>query len=162
MTRRHSCYNIFARSSFIFQPTLEANFPVDFWILQMFHKHFWASSYRFRYINILNFLHKQNMSQSRSVILSVVKFDGKCKNIQMSPTHFSDSSYSFGDIFFFNLYFQKVGRSNGMQFFKLNRSVANIKIYKCLEHIFALALTVSEIYTFNIFSLRDLDLYFLG
>ena len=40
---------------------------------------------------------------------------------------------------------QKVGQCHGVQISQLNHSIAIVKICKCLSHIFALALTVSEI-----------------
>ena len=38
---------------------------------------------------------------------------------------------------------QQVGQGHGVQFSQLQLSMANVKIYKCLSHIFALALIVS-------------------
>ena len=43
-------------------------------------------------------------------------------------------------------YLQKVGQGHGVQFSQLHHLMANVNIYKCLKHIFALAFTVSEIY----------------
>ena len=38
-----------------------------------------------------------------------------------------------------------VGQGHRVQFSQLHHMMANAKIYKCLQHIFELALTVSEI-----------------
>ena len=40
---------------------------------------------------------------------------------------------------------QKVGQDYGAQVSQLHHSMTNVKIYKCLPHIFALALIVSDI-----------------
>ena len=69
--------------------------------------------------------------------------DGKCKNLQMSHTHFRASSYPFRDIILI-FYLKKVGQGHRVHFSQLQYSMANSKIYKCLTHIFALALTVSK------------------
>ena len=47
------------------------------------------------------------------------------------------------------LYLQKVGQGHGVQFSQGCHSMVNIKIYKSRPHIFALALTTSEILTFQ-------------
>ena len=39
----------------------------------------------------------------------------------------------------------KVGQGQGVQFSQLYHSLANVKIYKCLPHIFELAFAISEI-----------------
>ena len=46
---------------------------------------------------------------------------------------------------FIKMCLPKVGQSHVVQFSQLHHSIANVKIYKCLSHILALALTVSEI-----------------
>ena len=53
-------------------------------------------------------------------------------------------------------YLQKVGQGHGVQFSQLHVSMANVKIYKCLPQIFALTLTVSEIYKFKICDLQKI------
>ena len=72
-------------------------------------------------------------------------------NLQKSPTYFCTSSYCFRDIIFLILDLEKVGNGHGVQFSQLHHSMTNVKIYKCLQHIFALALTISEIYIFKNF-----------
>ena len=49
-------------------------------------------------------------------------------------------------------YLQTVDQGHGVQFSQVHRSIANAKIYKCHQQIFALALTVS--YFFLIFDLQ--------
>ena len=44
---------------------------------------------------------------------------------------------------------KKVGYGHGVEFSELHHSKADAKIYKCLPHIFVLALTVSYIYKFK-------------
>ena len=46
---------------------------------------------------------------------------------------------------------EKVGQDHEVHFLQLHHSMANVPIYKCLPHIFAPALTVSDIYKFQIF-----------
>ena len=46
------------------------------------------------------FLPPKSRSKSQSAIFSITPFDGKCQNLQMSPTHFCASSYIFRDIIF--------------------------------------------------------------
>ena len=75
----------------------------------------------------------------------------------MYPTHFRASSYRFRDTIFFKIYIQKAGQGNGVQFLQLHHSMANVKIYKCLRHIFALALTIWKIKFFLIFYLQKVD-----
>ena len=43
---------------------------------------------------------------------------------------------------------QKVGQGHGIQFSQLQLSMTNVKIYKCLSQIFAVAPTVYEQLTF--------------
>ena len=51
---------------------------------------------------------------------------------------------------FQNLDLQKVGQGHGVQLPQIHHSMSNVKIYKCLPHIFVLALTLSDIYKFQI------------
>ena len=60
--------------------------------------HFSASSNRFRCINISNFLPSKSRSRSRSTLFRLTPFDGKCQNLQKTPTHFFASSDRFRDI----------------------------------------------------------------
>ena len=84
---------------------------------------------------------------SRSVIFSITQLDDKYQNLQTFPTFFAlapiDSEILIKCQFL--TYLQKVGQCHGVQFSQLHHSMANVKIYKCLPLIFALALTVSEI-----------------
>ena len=63
----------------------------------------------------------------------------------MSPQNFWASSYRFSYLIFLIVYIQKIGLGHGVQFSRLHHSMVNVKIYKCLPQICALALTVSEI-----------------
>ena len=72
------------------------------------------------------------------------------KNLQMSLTHFLASSYRFKYIKQNQIvYLQRVGQGDGLQFSQLHHSTANVKSTN-VWHIFALALTVSNINFFNI------------
>ena len=44
---------------------------------------------------------------------------------------------------------QKVDQGHGVQFLQLQHSMAIVKFYKCFPHIFAFALTFSEILKFK-------------
>ena len=57
-------------------------------------------------------------------------------------------AFTFSEILTFYIFdLQKVGQGYGKQFSQWQNSVANVKIYKCLQHSFVLALTISEIQT---------------
>ena len=49
-----------------------------------------------------------------------------------------------------NFYIQKVGQSHGVQFLQWRYLMANIKIYQIPPYFIALALTVSDILTFQV------------
>ena len=88
-------------------------------------------------------------------------FDEKCHNLQKIPNNLCASSYRFRDVTFYNLLPLKVGQDfwqtpidgkcpqevsygHVVEFLQLHHSIANVNICKCLPHIFAIALTVSE------------------
>ena len=71
----------------------------------------------------------------------MASFDAKYKNLQMSPTNLCTSYFHFRDITILKFLPQKVGQGHGVQFSQLHHSMANVKIYKCLPQIFALALS---------------------
>ena len=76
------------------------------------------------------------------------------QNLQTSPTHFCSSSYGFRYNIFKLLTLiknVKVTEYNSCNYAIAN---ANLKIYKCLQHVFALAFTVSEIYSFLIVTVK--------
>ena len=50
-------------------------------------------------------------SLSRSAIIEITPLDGKCQNLQMTPTHFCASSYRIRYINFLTFHLQKVGQS---------------------------------------------------
>ena len=49
----------------------------------------------------------QKVGQGHSAIFIIRPFDGKCQNVQMTPTHFCASSYRFRDITILNCWPQK-------------------------------------------------------
>ena len=85
------------------------------------------------------------MLRSRNVIFVFAPFDDVCQDLQMYPSHFSAGSYRFRDIKILHFYTKKVGQDHEVPFSQLHHSMANVKIYKCLSHIFAFALTVYAI-----------------
>ena len=93
----------------------------------------------------------------RSAIFPFKRFDGKCQNLQMSSTNFCANSHYFRYIKFFIFDLQKVGQDYGVKFLQFHRSMPNVKIYKCLSHIFALGLTVCEKLIFLPFDLENVD-----
>ena len=105
--------------------------------LQIFPAHCCASSFQtYKHFKLLT---SKRKSKLQNAIFAIRTFDAKCQNLQMSPTHFCASSYNFRDkknIF----YLKKVFQCLGVQLF---HSMANVNIYRCLQHAFALALTVS-------------------
>ena len=94
--------------------------------------HSLLSFQRYRY-KIFKCLPSKSRSRSRSAIFS--PFDGKCQNLQMSPTHNCTSSYRFRDIEILKFLPPKVGQGHGVQFSQLQHSMANVKIYKCQPNI---------------------------
>ena len=52
---------------------------------------------------------------------------------------------------------QKVGQGHRVQFSQKHHSIANVKIYKKFPHIFALALSTSEILNLLNFDLQKVD-----
>ena len=115
-------------------------------------------SYRFRSIQILNFWPPKSNSRSNSAIYAITPFDGKYQNLQMSPTNFCASYYHFRYIYIYKFFIfdlQVVGQGHRVQFMQLQNSMANVKIYKYLSHIFVLALTIEEKYKFYIFYIQN-------
>ena len=99
-----------------------------------------VSFHSFRYMNIFNFWPSRSRSRSSRAIVVLTTIDGKCHSIQKTTTYFCSSSHSFRYI---NIcVIQKVGQGHGVQMLQCQRSMANVKIYKSLPHILALALTV--------------------
>ena len=64
------------------------------------------------------------------------------------------SSYCFREVQNSIFDHQKVDHGHRAQYLLWHRSMANVKIYKLLPHIFGLALTISQILTFTIFDLQ--------
>ena len=80
---------------------------------------------------------------SRNAIFVFTPLDGKCQNLHMSLNDICTLSYRFTDIqIFYFVPLKKVGHG---QLRQLHRSIANVKIYKFLPHVFKLALIVSEL-----------------
>ena len=81
----------------------------------------------------MNFLFSESWSSSRSTIIQIKQFHGKCQNLQKSPIHFfCANSYRFRYIHFFNFLPSKVGLVNNVQCSQLRHSMAIVKISKCL------------------------------
>ena len=72
------------------------------------------------------------------------------------PQAFCASSYRFGYIKKIYFFLQRVGQGHGAQFLLLRYLMAIVKIYKCLPHIFTLAVAVSEIYRFYISDIQKM------
>ena len=121
---------------------------------QKTHTFFCAGSYHFRDI-IFYFisLPSKSRSRSQSTIFAMTSFAGKCHNLQKSPTHFCASCYRFR-IFFILFLPSKSKLRSRSTISQWHHSMANVKIYKGLPHIFALALTVSKILTLQIFTFK--------
>ena len=122
--------------------------------------HFCTSSCCFSNIQILNFLPLKSRLRSRSTTFAMIPFDGKWHNLQKTPTHFCTSSYHFRVINIFNFRppesrswswstiftiisfdgkcqnLQNIQTHLGVQFLQRHHSMASVKIYKRLSHIF--------------------------
>ena len=72
----------------------------------------------------------------------------------MSSTHLCVTSYIFRDIKILNLWPPKIRSRSQSPIFQLHCSMTDAKICKCLQRIFALVLTVSEIQKFEILQLQ--------
>ena len=84
-------------------------------------------------------------------------FDGEYQNLQKTPTIFCALALTVSDTKIKNVDLQKTGYAHEEQFSQLHHSMANVKIYSCFPHIvFALALPVNVILTFEIFKLEKL------
>ena len=81
------------------------------------------------------------------------QFNVKCQNLHKTLKHFCASFYHFRDIKILNFLHSESRSRSQVQFLHGHRLMANVKIYKRLPHIFALALTVSGILRFKIFDL---------
>ena len=113
---------------------------------------FCASSHRFIDINIKNCWPSKSRSRSWNAIFAITPFDGKCQNLQKTPTHFCARYCRFRYINI--LTFKMLIKVTEAQFLKCHHLMANVKIYTRLPHIIPLALTVSEIYKFKFFNLH--------
>ena len=87
--------------------------------------HFYTSSHHFRYKTLKYFTFKTE------VRVTYYNFCSDNIRLQISKSK--------------NVYLQKIGQGHGVKFSQLRHSMADVEIYKCLPHIFALAPTVSEI-----------------
>ena len=70
------------------------------------------------------------------------------KSTKKTPTHFYASSYRYRDMTMNNVWPSKSRTRSRSTILTM---MANVKIYRYLPHIFAIALTVSEIWQFLIF-----------
>ena len=89
------------------------------------------------------------MSRSRSAIFLITTFNGSCDNLQMYPHIFSALAPIISEIYIFKFLSPKVGQGHDVQLLHSRYSMENVKIYKCLPYIYALALAVSDINFFN-------------
>ena len=110
--------------------------------------HFFASSHRFRH-KYLNFFNFQKVGQS--TIFAITPIDGKCQNLQMSPTHFC-ATLTVSQIKINKKFGPSKSRSRSRsEIFTITPFDGKCQICKCLPLIFTLDLTVSEIYHYIIF-----------
>ena len=101
-----------------------------------------------------NFLFTSNFtfpfrSRSRSAILSITPFDGKCRNQQMSSASYW--AFTASEIKSLILILKHLDQGHRVQFSQLHHSMAYVKIYNCFLHILELALIVfSDINILNV------------
>ena len=91
------------------------------------HTLFCASSYRFRYITILDFLPLKIRSRSHDAIFAVTPFENNCQNLKCLP-HIFALSLTFRIYKNENKnYLQKVGQGHWVQFSQFHHSILNAK-----------------------------------
>ena len=71
-------------------------------------------------------------SGTHGVQFALTPFNGKCQNLEMSPSLFCASLYHFRDIKISNCFPSKVGQDHEIQFLQFHHSMANATIYKRL------------------------------
>ena len=80
----------------------------------------------------------------------ITPFDGKCRRLQMSRTHFCAIPYRFWDITVSHFYNKKAGQDHEAQFLQLHHSMAHVKMYKYFPHIFVIFCRLRYITIFNL------------
>ena len=61
-------------------------------------------------LKVLIFLPSKSRSRSQSIIVTMTMFNGKCQNLQKTPTHFCASYYCFRDLKYLNFVSLKHGK----------------------------------------------------
>ena len=75
---------------------------------------------------------------------------------KLTKAHMLGLTLTVSDILKFKVCnFQRVYQGHGVQFSQWHHSMANVKIYKRLPYIFALALTFQRYYNFNFFTFKE-------
>ena len=103
---------------------------------------FYASSDRFRDINILRFWTSKNSPMSMSTIFAMTQFHRNVKIYKCLPHNFA-SALTIWEYNFFLNFIPSKSQGQGVQFSQWHHSMANVQIQKCLPHTFALPLTIS-------------------
>ena len=105
--------------------------------------------------NFANFKLLRNLLNVLHIILSMeggLQWYHSLANIQIFKSRFvnfcATSHFFFKYINIYNAQLQDVGQGHRVQFSQLDHSMANVQIYKCLPHMFALSLTISDIYIY--------------
>ena len=108
-----------------------------------------------RYYNFnFNCLPSKSRSSSKCTILVMTSFDGKCQNLQTTPTHFCTGSYRFRYVRIWNVWPAENRSTSRSTISEWCNSIAKVKIYTILPHVFAVALSVSDILQFKTFYLQ--------
>ena len=94
---------------------------------------------------------------SYSTICAMRPFDGNYQNQQIHPMDFYTSCNHLKDIYVSNFDTGKVGIDHRVQFSQWGHPMANVKIYKSRPLHFMPAITVSEIITFLICYLQNVN-----
>ena len=114
--------------------------------------HFYASSYRFTDVKLLNLLPSKCISRSRSTTLAMTTFDCKCQNSR--KTQFCVSCHRFRYMNLISFYFKKV-KITRCNFSHWSHSMTNIKIKKSFTH-FCTNYHNSDVLLFQMFDLQNM------
>ena len=115
---------------------------------------FCACSYRFNYIQNLNFSPPKSKAK-----VTEFKFCNYTIRSQMSlstnVSHaFLRQLLSIQKYKFSIFYLRKVGHRHWVQFLQIHNSMANVKTYKCLSHIFRKSLSFQRYTIFTFFTYK--------
>ena len=97
------------------------------------------------YVTISNFLPQERRLWSRSSIFAITSFDCKCQNLQISPTNFCASSYSFRVNTILNLLPSKSRSRSRSAITQLHHSITNKTNLHMFSPYFELIHAVSEL-----------------